>query len=179
MRNPEALNPVTLPNRKCSYRSVEEEQEARQDAVEAQLNAWRALLPGILERFSRIEDPRRPGSIKHKLTVLMVFGMLLFALKCASRREANRELSRPGVLEALRSVFPEIDSIPHMDTLERLLEDIPAERIEQVLGKTVARLLLSKTADGGEPLRGGHRRHPEIHPERSPRERGAPPAEWG
>lgn len=74
----------------------------------------------------------------------MVFGMLLFVLKCASRRQANRELSRPGVLEVLRAVFPEIDSVPHMDTLERLLEEIPAESIEQVLGKTVARLLRSK-----------------------------------
>jgi hypothetical protein len=77
----------------------------------------------------------------------MVFGMLLFVLKCASRREANRELSRPDVLEALRSVFPKIDSIPHMDTLERLLEEIPAENIEDVLGKTIARLLRSKKMD--------------------------------
>ena len=135
MRNPEAINPITLPNRKCSYQSVEEEREARQKAVEAALDAWRALLPGLLDKFSRIGDPRRPGSVRHKLTVLMVFGMLLFAYQFTSRREANRELSRPGILEALRSVFPGIDSVPHMDTLERLLEEIPAERIEDVLGK--------------------------------------------
>lgn len=36
MRNPEALGPVTLPNRKCSYQSVEEERKARQEALEAQ-----------------------------------------------------------------------------------------------------------------------------------------------
>ncbi len=143
MRNPEAINPITLPNRKCSYQSVEEEREARQKAVEAALDAWRALLPGLLDKFSRIGDPRRPGSVRHKLTVLMVFGMLLFAYQFTSRREANRELSRPGILEALRSVFPGIDSVPHMDTLERLLEEIPAERIEDVLGRTVARLLRS------------------------------------
>ncbi len=97
-----------------------------------------------MERFAQIKDPRRPGSVRHKLTVLMVFGMLLFVYQCASRREANRELSRPGILEVLRSVFPEIDSIPHMDTLERLLEEIPADNIEDVLGKKIARLLRSK-----------------------------------
>jgi len=144
MRNPDAINPIALPNRKCSYQTIEEEQQARQDAAEAQLNAWRAFLPDVLERFARIEDPRRPGSIRHKLTVLIIFGMLLFVYQCASRRQANRELSRPGVLEAFRSVFPEIDSIPHLDTLERLLEEIPAQNIEDVLGKKIARLLRSK-----------------------------------
>ncbi len=141
MRNPEALHATTLPNRKSSYQTVEEERQARQRAVEAQLKAWRALLPGILERFARIKDPRRPGSVRHKLSVLMIFGMVLFAYQCASRREANRELSRPGVLEALRSVFPDLDSVPHMDTLARLLEELPAEKIEEVLGETVRQLL--------------------------------------
>jgi hypothetical protein len=143
MRHPEGINPITLPNRKCSYASVEEEREARQEALEAQLNAWKTLLPSLFERFARIRDPRRPKSIRHKLTVLLVFGLLLFVYQFSSRREANRELSRPGVLEALRSVFPEIGSVPHLDTLERLLEEIPAEQIENVLGRTVARLLRS------------------------------------
>lgn len=144
MRNPEAINATTLPNRKSSWQTVEEEREARQEAVEAQLNTWRALLPGLLEKLTRLEDPRRPRSTRHKLTVLMVFGILLFVFQYTSRREANRELSRPGVLEALRSVFPDIDSVPHMDTLERLLEQIPAEEIENILGSTVRKLLRSK-----------------------------------
>ncbi len=144
MRNPEGINPVTLPNRKASYETVAEEKEARQTAVEAQVNAWRALLPGMLESFSHVKDPRRPGSVRHKLTVLMVYGMLLFVYHCASRREANRELSRPGVLNVLRSVFPDIDSIPHLDTVGRLLVDVPAEEIEAILGKGIARLLRSK-----------------------------------
>lgn len=139
MRNPEAINSATLPNRKSPWKTVEEEQEARQSAVEAQVNAWRAILPGLLEKFARIKDPRRPGSIKHKLTVLMVFGLLLFIFQYNSRREANRELSRPGVLETLQSVFPEVDSTPHLDTLARLLEKIPADNLEDILGTTVRR----------------------------------------
>lgn len=144
MRNPEALNAATLPNRKSSWQTIAQEQEERQKAVEAQLNTWRVLLPDLLAKFARIKDPRRPGSIRHKITVLMVYGILLFAFQYSSRREANRELTSPGVLAALRSVFPDIDSVPHLDTLERLLERIPAENIEDILGATVRELMRSK-----------------------------------
>ena len=144
MRNPDAINVATLPNRKSSWQTVEEEQKDRQKAVEAQLNVWRALLAGLLEKFSKLKDPRRPRSTRHKHTVLLVFGMLLFVFQYASRREANRELSRPGIFDVLRSVFPDIDSIPHMDTVERLLERIPADEIESILGNTVRKLLRSK-----------------------------------
>jgi hypothetical protein len=144
MRNPEAINAATLPNRTSPWKTMEEEQAARQFTAEAQLNAWRAILPGLLEKFARLKDPRRPGSIRHKLTVLMVYGLLLFIFQYNSRREANRELSCPAVLETLRSVFPEMDSMPHLDTLARLLEKIPADQIENVLGTTVRKLLRNK-----------------------------------
>jgi len=144
MRNPEALNASTLPNRRSSFKKVEEEQDARQSSAEVQINVWRAILPGLLDKFSRLKDPRRPGSIRHKLTVLMVYALLLFIFQYTSRREANRELSTPAILETLRTVFPEIDSTPHMDTLARLLEEIPAEQIENILGTTVRKLLRRK-----------------------------------
>ncbi len=144
MRNPEAINAATLPNRRSSCKTVEEEQAARQSAAEAQINAWRAILPGLLEKFVRLNDPRRPGSIRHKLTVLMIYALLLFIFQYASRREANRELSSPAILDTLRAVFPEVDGTPHIDTLARLLEKIPAEQIENILGTTVRQLLRRK-----------------------------------
>ncbi|MEW5898903.1 MAG: transposase family protein [Bacillota bacterium] len=144
MRNPEAINAATLPNRTSPWKTMEEEQAARQSAAEAQINAWRAILPGLLEKFARLKDPRRPGSIRHKLTVLMVYGLLLFIFQYASRREANRELSCPTILDTLRAIFPEVDGTPHLDTLARLLEKIPAEQIENILGTTVRKLLRKK-----------------------------------
>lgn len=48
-------------------KAKEEEREARQEAAEAQLNALRALLPGILEKPARIKDSRRPERARHKL----------------------------------------------------------------------------------------------------------------
>lgn len=144
MRNPEAINAATLPNRTSPWKTIKEEQVARQLTAEAQINAWRAILPGLLEKFARLKDPRRPGSIRHKLTVLMVYGLLLFIFQYASRRAANRELSCPAVLDTLRSVFPEVDGTPHLDTLARLLEKIPAAQIENILGTTVRKLLRRK-----------------------------------
>ncbi len=132
------------PNRKSEWATVEEEQQARQAAMEAQITAWRAVIPGIVDEIAKIEDPRRPASIKHKFNVLMFFALLVFALQCTSRREANRELTRPGFLETLRTVFPEIDSCPHMDTVDRLLAAVPAENIEDALGRTVRNLIRDK-----------------------------------
>jgi hypothetical protein len=57
MRNPEAINATTLPNRTSPWKTIEKEQAARQSAAEAQINAWRAILPGLLEKFSRLKDP--------------------------------------------------------------------------------------------------------------------------
>ena len=124
MRSPESIHPHTLPNRKSPYTTSEEEAAFQQKAFENQIDAWRAMLPTILAKFAKIKDPRRPGSVRHKLTVVLFFGMLLFVTQCSSRREANKELTNPSVLDKINTVFPKIDSVPHYDTVERLLEEM-------------------------------------------------------
>lgn len=144
LRHPESLHPATLPNCKCAYASSAGEESERQAALAAQLPVWRANLPIFLEKFSRIPDPRRPGSIRHKLTVLLTFALFLFVFAYSSRREANRELTRPTFWELLREVFPEIESIPHMDTVNRLLEKIDPDQLEGVMVQTIKRLLRNR-----------------------------------
>jgi len=141
LRHPETIHPATLPNCKSTYASSAEEEADRQAALAAQLPVWRANLPILLEKFSHLPDPRRPGSIRHKMTVLLTFALFLFVFAYTSRREANRELTRPTFWELLREVFPEIESIPHMDTVNRLLEKIDPAQLEEVLIQTVKRLL--------------------------------------
>lgn len=140
-RTPEHLAPKTLPNRKSPWTTVAEEQADRQEAAEAQLQVLRSLLPLILGRLARIPDPRRPRSVRHKLATLLAHGIMLFVYEYASRRQGNHELSRPEFLAVLRTVFPEWDTTPHTDTLERLLERIPAEDIEAALQAAVSKLL--------------------------------------
>ena len=60
----------------------------------------------------------------------------------ASRREGNRELGRPGLLEAPHAVFPELEikAAPHMDTVNRLLEGIEPEQLEEALRERIRSL---------------------------------------
>jgi len=119
-------------NRKCAHQSLEEALEFRADVVAAQIRSWRSILPNLIRKFSRIPDYRRAGSIKHKTTVLMIFGLFAFIFRFSSRREMNRELTSPVIFDHLKKLFPEIDSIPHADTLARLLEKINPQAIETI-----------------------------------------------
>jgi hypothetical protein len=118
-------------NKTSSYKDVEEEREARREAVGEQVKVFRAMLPVLLKRLSKIADPRNPKKNKHKLTVLMIYGILCFAFQMSSRREANREMTRPMFEENLRALFPELEELPHADTLARLLARIEVTEIEQ------------------------------------------------
>ncbi len=60
----------------------------------------------------------------------MIYGVLIFVLQMSSRREANRELTRPMFKENLRLLFPELEDLPHQDTLMRLLDRIEVDQIE-------------------------------------------------
>ena len=135
---------AAIPNRKCEYKSVEEEQRARQEATTEQVMVFRTKLPILLKRLSKIEDPRNPKKIKHKHTLLMIYGILTFVLHMASRREANREMTRPMFMENLKCLFPELEDLPHNDTLMRLLARIDAKEIESVLIELVRKLIRNK-----------------------------------
>jgi len=135
---------AAIPNRKCAYRTVQEEQKARQDATTEQVRVFRAKLPVLLTRLSRIKDPRNPKKIKHGHTLLMIYGILSFVLQMASRREANREMTRPMFMENLKLLFPELQDLPHNDTLMRLLARIEVGEIESTLIEVVRTLIRNK-----------------------------------
>jgi hypothetical protein len=111
--------------------TLQEAQQAHEDIMEAQIKSWRSILPTLIKQFSRIDDYRRTKSIKHKLVVLMIFGLLAFIFRLSSRREMNRELTGAVINNHLRKIFPELDSIPHADTLARMLEHININKIEE------------------------------------------------
>ncbi|GAB6171488.1 hypothetical protein JCM15765_09660 [Paradesulfitobacterium aromaticivorans] len=94
--------------------------------------------------MAQIEDPRRPGSVKHKLTVVLLYGLLLFVYQIGSRREANRIMTEPIFTENLKALFPELETLPHADTLERLLQNIEVERLEEAIIHILRKLLRGK-----------------------------------
>jgi hypothetical protein len=135
---------ASISNRLCPYSTEAEERAAREDAVAGQLGVFRALLPKLLKGLSKISDPRQPKKIKHKLTVVLLYGLLSFVLQLASRREANRELSRPAFLATLQALFPELESLPHADTLHRLLQEIEVQALEETHVEVLRRWIRNK-----------------------------------
>ncbi|MBW1997650.1 MAG: transposase family protein [Deltaproteobacteria bacterium] len=135
---------AAIPNRKCAYKTVEEEQKARQDATTEQIRIFRAKLPVLLTRLSKIEDPRNPRKIKYRHTLLMIYGILIFVFQMASRREANREMTRPMFMENLKLLFPELEDLPHNDTLYRLLARVDVGGIESALMELVRKMIRNK-----------------------------------
>ena len=81
MNKPNRSKFYLQPNRKSEWTTVEEEQQARQTAFEEQVKALRVILSGILDKFAIIPDPRRPRSTRHKLTILLLFGLLIFVFR--------------------------------------------------------------------------------------------------
>jgi hypothetical protein len=75
--------------------------------------------------------------------MLMLYGMLMFIFHIKSRREVNREITKI-VADNIREFFPEFDSLPHADTLARLLEKIDVMEIENAIVKLAKRLIADK-----------------------------------
>ncbi len=140
------LAPPAQTNRKSEYQSVEEEQAARQDATVEQLRVMRELLPGILVQLSKIPDYRNPKKSKHRMAVLMAYGILMFVFQMSSRREANQKMTRPMFMENLRLFFSELEDLPHHDALNRVLDGLGEDvnEIEKAYLDLMERLIRKK-----------------------------------
>jgi hypothetical protein len=137
--------PPPLPNTCSTYADITEEQQAREAAVSGQIRVLRRELPALLKRLEQIPNPRHPNKCRHRLTVLLLYGLLMFVFQFASRREVNREMTRPQFEASLKLLFPELETLPHADTLFRLLRDIDVGHLEQVHVDLVRRLIRAKT----------------------------------
>ncbi len=143
----EGLEPrshTTTPNRKSEYGTVEEEKNDRRIAVIEQIRIFRDKLPALLRQLSEIKDPRNPKKVKHKLAIVLIYGILCFIYQMSSRREANREMTRPMFFSNLQLLFPEIESIPHNDTLMRLLASIDVDEIESIYIDLIRKFIRNK-----------------------------------
>jgi len=131
-------------NAKFRSSTVTEELVYRQDLVAEQIKAWQALLPKLLKRFKRIKDPRNTNNIKYSITTLMLYGLLAAIFRFVSRRDANEKMSRPQFIAAIKNIFPDLDLIPHADTLGRLLERINPSELESICVSLLSDLIKKK-----------------------------------
>jgi len=129
----------------CSaFDTVDEECAGRIDAVTGQARVLKAQWPVLLRKLSKIPDPRNPRKTKHKLTILVLYGILVFVLQYSSRRQANGNITHPMIRQNLRRLFPELQSMPHADTLFRLLSRIEVDDIEQTQIELLRHLIRKK-----------------------------------
>jgi hypothetical protein len=140
----EPFRKATIENGLSPWKTTEEEKQARQETTEEQLRVYRSQLPQLLRKLEKIPDPRNPFLIRHKLTCLLLYGILMFVYQMASRRNANREMSLPQFRENLELLFPELESLPHQDTLARLLARIDGNEIQESLLEMIERLMHNK-----------------------------------
>ena len=74
----------------------------------------------------------------------MLYGVLIFVLQYTSRRQANEEITNPMFEQNLRLLFPELETLPHADTLFRLLSKIDVDQIAQAHIDLVDKLIRNK-----------------------------------
>ena len=138
--------PGRTTNRRRPLETIGQEREERTVTVVDQVRLIAAQLPLLVRRLSKFSDPRQPSKVKHGLTTLMIYGLLCFVLQISSRREANDVLTWPQLQENLLTLFPELDTLPHADTLFRLLRDLGenVQEIEQAMIDLVQKLIRQK-----------------------------------
>lgn len=135
---------ANVSNRLSEWKTGEEEQAGREEAAGAQLRVWRALVDKLMKDLAKIPDVRHPTKSKHKLTVLLLHGLLGFVFRMASRREVNRTVSRPVFFATLQELFPELESLPHTDTLNRVLAKLDVAQLEVAHVEMLRRLIRDK-----------------------------------
>ena len=119
--------------------------ETETEMIEDYLRILKFLLPGALAKLSTLKDPRCEKMCDHSLPTLIIYGLLMFIINIPSRRAANRDIGGDAVHEMLKQVIPGLETIPHADTLARLLERIDADEIETHYEATVIDFIKSKT----------------------------------
>ena len=133
-----------IPNRKSETRTPEEETEFRQrmgnNAAKVMRVLWRLLKPIVKD----IPDPRDPRYITYSKESLFLCGVMMFAMKATSRRNANHFMTEPFIQENLRAIIPGLEAVAHNDTLAYYLEQIEAEVIQKAYHALIKKLLRNK-----------------------------------
>ncbi|MFW0861678.1 MAG: hypothetical protein AAGT88_06280 [Dethiobacter sp.] len=69
---------------------------------EEKLNVYRQLLPGLLNKLARFVAPKKT---KHQMTVMMLYGILMFVFQMPLRRETNKEMTTRSYLKICKPSF--------------------------------------------------------------------------
>jgi hypothetical protein len=74
----------------------------------------------------------------------MIYGILMFVYQMSSLREANKEMSTAIFFENMKAMFPDFETMPHTDTLSRLMERINVAELEESMLELFEQLVRKK-----------------------------------
>lgn len=74
----------------------------------------------------------------------MLYGLFLFLFRLKSRRDFNDKLTAHSIQQTLSQFFPELNSIPHADTISRILSRIDIGEIERIHIQMIKDLIKKK-----------------------------------
>jgi hypothetical protein len=117
--------PLHCPTESSAFATVDEEQKGpRGRREQTDCASCAKSCPPCSLNWKQIPDPRDPKkSGRHKLTVLLLYGLAdvsSFSSLPGARGPNRENIPSPVFMTNLQLLFPEIDTLPHADTLFRL-----------------------------------------------------------
>ena len=133
-----------LPNRKSGAETPEEEEALRQRIAENIAKIMKVILRLLKPMIQELPDHRDPRYIVYPKESLFLYGVMMFAMRAESRREATQFMTKPFMQENLRNIIPGLEAVAHNDTLANYLEHIDPELIQDMYHTLVKKLLRNK-----------------------------------
>jgi len=110
----------------------------------------RHFFPQLSTWLGDVPDPRQSGHAVFPLKFLLLLGVLMFLSHCGSRNHFNDNVR--DALEMAKTLARilgcELDALPHLDTLEKVLRAIDVDTLETLLARLIRRLIRMKALDG-------------------------------
>ena len=107
------------------------------------------FFPLLAAWLGEVRDPRQSGRAVFPMKVLLLLGVLMFLAHSGSRNHFNDNVR--DALEMAKTLARllgcELEALPHLDTLEKVLRSVQPETLETVLAQMIRRLIRMKALD--------------------------------
>lgn len=110
----------------------------------------RHFFPELATWLGDVPDPRNPHYLVYALKLLLLLGVLMFLTHSGSRNHFQDRIREAGELAGTlaRLLGMQVDAIPHLDTLEKVLRRLDPAALERFHVRLIRRLIRMKALDG-------------------------------
>jgi hypothetical protein len=107
------------------------------------------FFPLLAAWLGEVRDPRQSGRAVFPMKVLLLLGVLMFLSHTGSRNHFNDNVR--DALEMAKTLARllgcELEALPHLDTLEKVLRSVQPDTLETLLAQMIRRLIRMKALD--------------------------------